>query len=68
MDRYYLTRHEAGGWNVIDNLTGGPVEIAGRLLYNLDVEDADDLVDLLLLQDRQLLERLNQITSNKGKP
>lgn len=68
MDRYYLTRNESGGWNVIDRLTGGPVEIAGRLLYNLDAAVADDLVDLLLRQDRQLLERLNEITSNKGKP
>ena len=68
MDRYYLTRNEAGRWNVLDRLTGGPVEIAGHILIDLDAADADDLVDLLLRQDRQLLDRLNQITSSREKP
>lgn len=68
MDRFYLTQNEAGRWNVLDRLTGGPVEIAGHILCDLFVEDADDLVDLLLRQDRQVLARLNEITSSREKP
>jgi hypothetical protein len=68
MDRYYLARHESGGWNVIDRLIGGPVEIAGVLLYDLEADDADDLVDLLTRQDQQVLARLHEITKRRETP
>jgi hypothetical protein len=43
----YDMRHEPEGWTVYDIWTGWPAVIAGVLQIELEMEDADDLVDLL---------------------
>lgn len=53
MDRYNLTKAENGTWSVLDAATGGPAEVEGRLLFGLELDDADDLVDVLNAQQRQ---------------
>jgi len=60
-DRFRVVEHYKGGWNVIDDLTGGPVEIDGKLLYRLPLEDAEDLADALTYQDAKLLAPLAEI-------
>jgi len=67
-DRYHLSRREDGLWNVIDTLTGGPVDIGGVLLYGLTLEDADDLTDLLIRQDARLQARLNEVLGIPPSP
>lgn len=39
------------GWTVVDRFTGWPAEVNGVAQTGLPLEDADDLVDLLNLQD-----------------
>lgn len=58
-DRYYVTRHADGGFNVLDAHTGGPVEINGVLLYKIpDRETADELADALMYQAERVEELL----------
>jgi hypothetical protein len=43
----YNMREEPDGWTVFDVWTGWPAVVAGVTQTELDMEDADDLVDLL---------------------
>ena len=43
--------HEGNGWSVYDIFTGMTVVLDGQELSALDLEDADDLCDLLNLED-----------------
>jgi hypothetical protein len=53
-DRYSVVHHQEGGSNVIDLLTGGPVEINGVLLYRIEQEQAEDLCEVLTFQHSQI--------------
>ena len=51
-DRYEMGRDpDQRGWSVVDRFTGWPAEVNGVAQTGLPLEDADDLVDLLNLQD-----------------
>lgn len=51
----YDLRPDALGWTVYDIWTGWPAVIRGAEQVGLDVEDADDLVDLLnRMNDKRL--------------
>lgn len=54
----YDMRRDGGGWTVFDIWTGWPADIAGVKQVGLDIQDADDLVDLLNLMNarRQRIE------------
>jgi len=65
-ERYRLQQREDGLWNVLDELIGGgPVEIAGVLLYGLERDDAEELFDALRFQDVRLLEKLDAIAKRR---
>ncbi len=52
--RYDMRRDELG-WTVFDIWTGWPFFTEGAKQVGLDIEDADDLVDLLnLMHERRL--------------
>jgi hypothetical protein len=46
-NRYDLRREDDGTWTVFDIFTGAPAIAEGEILAGLEMEDADDLVDLL---------------------
>jgi hypothetical protein len=48
-----------GGWAIIDTRTGKIAEIDGVEQRDLDIQDADDLVDMLNRFERQKPERLS---------
>ncbi|MDP2621459.1 MAG: hypothetical protein Q8P46_15030 [Hyphomicrobiales bacterium] len=51
-DRYEMERERSRrGWRVVDRFTGWPAQVNGAPQIRLSLEDADDLVDLLNLQD-----------------
>ena len=51
--RYRLSQHEEGSWNVIDNATGGPVEVLEddvlTLLYRIPKNAAEEWLKMLEL-------------------
>lgn len=47
----YDLRHDEDSWTVYDVFTGLPAEVNGVVLVRMEMEDADDLVDLLNRQD-----------------
>ncbi len=49
--RYDIRREDDGTWTVFDVFTGLPAEVGDELLFGLDMEEADDAVDLLNLAD-----------------
>ncbi|TPL07583.1 hypothetical protein FJ938_11115 [Mesorhizobium sp. B2-4-14] len=49
--RYDLRKETDGTWTVFDVFTGQPAEIEGQPVTGLDLEYADDLVDLLNIAD-----------------
>lgn len=50
--RYEIRREPDGTWTVFDVFTGWPAEVDGHLpATGLDMEEADDLLDLLNLGD-----------------
>jgi hypothetical protein len=49
--RHRVRQNPDGYWTVYDVFTGYPVEIDGVIKDRLMAEEADDLVDLLNLQD-----------------
>ncbi|MCV9909964.1 hypothetical protein OIV19_20405 [Brucella sp. HL-2] len=49
-NRYDLREEEDGSWTVFDIFTGMPAEVNGIPQDGLEMEQADDLVDLLNLQ------------------
>ena len=51
-DRYAMQRdQDQRSWTVVDRFTGWPAQVNGLAQTGLPLEDADDLVDLLNLQD-----------------
>lgn len=51
--RYDLRQEADNTWTVFDVFTGLPVLVDERCLIGLDLDDADDAVDLLNLADRR---------------
>jgi hypothetical protein len=49
-NRYNLRKEYDGSWTVFDIFTGMPAEVNGIPQDGLEMEQADDLVDLLNLQ------------------
>lgn len=49
--RFDIRREPDGSWTVYDVFTGATVAVSGSPMTGLDVEEADDLVDLLNLRD-----------------
>jgi hypothetical protein len=49
-NRYDLRKEDDGSWTVFDIFTGMPAEVNGIPQDGLEMEQADDLVDLLNLQ------------------
>lgn len=45
--RYDMRQELDGTWTVFDIFTGMPAEVYGQFCCLLDIEEADDLVDLL---------------------
>jgi hypothetical protein len=45
--RYHLRKEIDGTWTVFDIFTGLPTEINGVPIMRLDIEEADDAIDLL---------------------
>ncbi len=52
-DRYTLRRDPDGTWRVVDIFTNYPAEFGDRILIRMNMEEADDMVDLLNILDRQ---------------
>ncbi len=46
-DRYGMRRNENGYWTVYDIFTGEPAIVNDIVMSALEMEEADDLVDLL---------------------
>jgi hypothetical protein len=46
-NRYDMRKENDGSWTVFDIFTGLPAKVKGVLQDGLDMEQADDLVDLL---------------------
>lgn len=53
--RYELDQAADGTWLVRDRFTGTPATYDGELLDGLEMDEADDLVDLLNALDRKRL-------------
>jgi len=51
--RYDIRKEADETWTVIDVFTGLPVLIDGRSMVKLEMEEADDIVDLLNLADKR---------------
>ncbi|MCK4205297.1 hypothetical protein J3U99_11015 [Brucella pituitosa] len=49
-NRYDLRKEDDGSWTVFDIFTGMPAEVNGIPQDGLEMQQADDLVDLLNLQ------------------
>ncbi|CTQ67229.1 hypothetical protein [Roseibium alexandrii] len=45
--RYDIREEEDGMWTVFDIFTGLPAEVNGEILIGLDIQEADDAVDLM---------------------
>lgn len=52
-DRYTLCRQANGTWSVVDIFTNFPAIVEGRVMIGMDMEEADDMVDLLNTLDRE---------------
>jgi hypothetical protein len=50
--RYGLRKEDDGTWTVFDWFTGQPVDFEGETLCGLDIQEADDWVDLMNGLDR----------------
>ncbi len=51
--RYDIRKEADETWTVIDVFTGLPVLIDGRSMVKLEMDEADDIVDLLNLADKR---------------
>jgi hypothetical protein len=62
-----LLRHDMkpdrSGWTVYDVLAGWPVCLGGLSLVGLSFEDANELVDMLNRQDREIDRTARQLVS-----
>lgn len=45
--RYSLHRADDGTWSVVDIFTDFPAQVGDRIMIRMDMDDADDMVDLL---------------------
>jgi hypothetical protein len=53
-DRYILNRAvNTDSWSVFDTVTELPAEVEGAVLVGMEMEEADDMVDLLNSLERQ---------------
>ncbi|MBB4003173.1 hypothetical protein [Aurantimonas endophytica] len=52
-DRYTLCKRSNGTWSVVDIFTDFPAIVDGRVMIGMDMEEADDMVDLLNILDRK---------------
>jgi hypothetical protein len=52
--RFDMREVENGTWTVFDLMTGEPADVNGQIQVDLDMESADELVDLLNLLHSQL--------------
>lgn len=57
--RYDIRREADTTWTVIDVFTGHPVLIDDLPMVKLEMEEADDVVDLLNLADHRRLSETN---------
>ncbi len=49
--RYDMQEEPDGCWSVIDVFTGQPATLDGVLMVGLDIQEADDMLDLLNHRD-----------------
>ena len=49
--RYALRKEQRSEWTVYDIFTGLPVTILGFPMVDMDIEEADEVAELLNLQD-----------------
>lgn len=52
-DRYTIRKEENGTWSVVDIFTDLPAVVRDVVLIRMDMEEADDMVDLLNALDRK---------------
>lgn len=52
-NRYTLRMDDDGSWTIVDIFTDFPAEFGDQLLVRMDPEEAEEMVDLLNLLDRQ---------------
>ena len=52
-DRYTIRKEENGTWSVVDIFTGLPAVVRDVVLIRMEMEEADDMVDLLNTLDRK---------------
>ncbi|MFY0735633.1 hypothetical protein J3367_15900 [Aurantimonas sp. NFXS3] len=52
-DRYTLRMDDNCTWSVVDIFTNFPAEVGDKILVRMDMEEADDMVDLLNTLDRK---------------
>ena len=50
-DRYALREEPTGMWTVYDVFTGQPAMVGDSAMVEMDIEEADDMAELLNLQD-----------------
>jgi hypothetical protein len=50
-DRYAMREEQPGMWIIYDVFTGQPVMVEDSVLSAIDVREANDMVELLNLQD-----------------
>jgi hypothetical protein len=52
-DRYAIREEHPGVWTVYDVFTGQPAIVHERTLAGMDIQEADEMSELLNLQDRK---------------
>lgn len=52
-DRYTIRKEENGTWSVVDIFTDLPAVVRDVVLIRMEMEEADDMVDLLNALDRK---------------
>ncbi|MBB4001581.1 hypothetical protein [Aurantimonas endophytica] len=52
-DRYTLRKDPDGTWRVVDIFTDLPAVVHSQVMILMDMEEADDIVDLLNTLDRK---------------
>ena len=50
-DRYALREEHPGMWTIYDVFTGQPAMVGDRIMVGMDVQDADEMAELLNIQD-----------------
>ncbi|MCZ8548709.1 hypothetical protein OOJ09_31530 [Mesorhizobium qingshengii] len=57
--RYALRRAHPGMWNAYDVFTGQPATVEDRIMMAMDMQDADEVAELLNLQDARMRAKLD---------